>query len=367
MDILRMDLYGNRHCALRLVVVIVLALGFLTALLLVLRPPSQAASATVSVGLLPDLAGINDQGFNWMSYQGLLRAVDELDVSGTVYTPTISVPYTPTLQKCVDDGNDLCITVGFAWADATLAAAETYTGTSFAIVDVTWESCPDNLRGMAFASDEVGYLAGTVAGMMTESDLIGAIGGMSIPPVNDFIYGYRNGAQCANVNVNTVISYANNFDNPAIGAEIAQGMIDQGVDVIFGVGGPMGAGAVLTTTQSGAWGIGVDMDYYYTVFDGGAVPGSEWLLTSAMKRIDKAVFGTIGDVVSGTFTSGTVLYDLATDGVGLAPFHDADGAVPQAVRDRLQAVTQDIIGGTIDVDHPCGAFVYLPLVVSTYP
>ena len=367
MDILGMDLYGNRHGALRLVAAIVPALGSLTALVLMVRPPSQAASATVPVGLVPDLAGINDGGFNRMSYQGLLRAGDELGVSGTVYTPTSPTDYDHQLRQCVEDGNDLCITVGFAWADATLAAAETYTGTRFAVVDVAWETYPDNLRGIAFASDEVGYLAGTVAGMMTESDLIGAIGGMSIAPVDDFIYGYRNGAQCANAKVSTVISYANDFVDPVIGAEIAQGMIGQGVDVIFGVGGPMGAGAVLTATQSGAWGIGVDVDYYNTVYQGGAVPGSERLLTSAMKRVDNAVFDTIGDIVSDTFTSGTVRYDLATDGVGLAPFHDAYDAVPQVVRDRLQAVTQGIIDGTIDVDRPCGAPVYLPLVVSNTP
>ena len=101
-----------------------------------------------------------------------------------------------------------------------------------------------------------------------------------------------------------------------------------GADVIFGVGGNTGNGAILTATQSGAWAIGVDTDQYNTVFESGSVAGSDRLLSSAMKRLDNAVFDTIGDVISGTFTSGTVLYTVAEDGVGLAPFHETDPLIP---------------------------------------
>lgn len=125
--------------------------------------------------------------------------------------------------------------------------------------------------------------------------------------------------------------------------------------------------SVLTATQSGVWGLGVDTDQYVSLFQNGAVDGADKLLSSAIKRMDNAVFDTISDVVSGTFTSGTVLYDLEADGVGLAPFHEADGDVPQAVRDVLQAVEDGIVTGAIDINDDCRTYyVYVPLVLKNF-
>jgi basic membrane protein A len=336
--------------------------------------PQEVAArhASISVGLIPDEAGITmDNVFNLLSYQGLLRAESELGVVGTVYTPTSPTDYEPMLQQCVDDGNDLCISVGFGFTDATMNAASNNPGTDFSIVDVEYEQYTANLRGMAFSNSEAGYLAGALAGLMTESDQIGTIGatwgGIHIPSVEEFVEGYNNGAQCSNSTVEVLVEYANTFSEPELGATIAQDMIGQGADVIFAAAGPTGSGAVLTTTQSGEWAIGVDTDNYYTLFGNGAVDGSDKLLSSAMKHIDNAVFGTISDVVSDTFTSGTLVYDLALEGVGLAPFHEADPFVPQSVRDQLDLVEQGIISGTIDIADDCRGlyYLFLPLTMQS--
>lgn len=311
-----------------------------------------ARAQPIAVGLVPD-GPLNDQAFNWNSYQGLRRAEEELGVAGTVYTPTLG--FDEALGRCVADGNDLCLAVGFAAGDATRDAANANPGTDFAIVDLSYETYPDNLRGIVFAADQGAYLAGTLAALMTDSDVLGVIGGLPIPPVDDFIYGFRNGARCANISATVLISYTYDFMNPDLGAQYARAMMDAGADVIFAPAGGTAAGAVLTATQSGVWGIGVDVDFYYTVFASGTVPGSDRLLTSALKRLDNAVFQTIADVVSGTFTPGTRRYDLAEDGVGIAPFHDADPFVPQPVRDHLELVRQGLVGGTIDPGDPCGA------------
>lgn len=311
-----------------------------------------ARAQPIAVGLVPD-GPLNDQAFNWNSYQGLRRAEEELGVAGTVYTPTLG--FDEALGRCVADGNDLCLAVGFAAGDATRDAANANPGTDFAIVDLSYETYPDNLRGIVFAADQGAYLAGTLAALMTDSDVLGVIGGLPIPPVDDFIYGFRNGARCANISATVLISYTYDFMNPDLGAQYARAMMDAGADVIFAPAGGTAAGAVLTATQSGVWGIGVDVDFYYTVFASGTVPGSDRLLTSALKRLDNAVFQTIADVVSGTFTPGTRRYDLAEDGVGIAPFHDADPFVPQPVRDHLELVRQGLVGGTIDPGDPCWA------------
>jgi basic membrane protein A len=350
----------------RLLIAQVISLAFLGIMVLFLGLQLNPVKADViHVGLVTDVAGLNDNAFNWSSYQGLLRAESELGVVGTVYTSTTSADYETNLNQCAMDGNDLCISVGFLTSDAIMNAAQTYSNTKFAIVDEIFEYYPSNLRGMSFASNEVGYLAGTLAGLMTESDVIGDIGGMEIPQVTGFTEGYQRGAECINPQVTTIISYTNDFGNPELGAIIAQGMISEGADVIFAAAGQTTSGAIITAAQSSVWAIGVDTDYYETVFNDGLVEGAEYLLSSAMKKLDNAVFLTISDVVNANFTSGTKLYDLTMDGVGLAPFHESEPSVPQSVKNTLDRVRQDIIDGKIDVNVPCpGPSVYLPIVLN---
>ena len=344
-----------------------LALTALLAAILILGLQSgrPAGAQATAVGLITDVAGLNDGGFTWLSYQGLLQAQSELGVVGTVYTSTGDSDFEPNLQQCVADGNDLCIAVGFSAMEPISNVAAANLETRFAIVDASFESYPNNLRGMIFAADEVSYLAGTLAGLMTESDVVGCVAGWEIPPVVAFVDPYQRGAQRINPDVTTLITYTWSFGDADLGARAAQEMIADGADVIFGVGGAMGTGAVVTAAQSGAWGIGVDVDQYLTAFMQGtaALPGSDKMLSSAVKRLDVATFNTIADVVAGTFTSGTLLYDLESGGVGLAPFHEADPFVSQSVRDVLAQTEQGIIEGTIDVNGPGPVYYYLPVVM----
>jgi basic membrane lipoprotein Med (substrate-binding protein (PBP1-ABC) superfamily) len=344
-----------------------LALTALLAAILILglqlgRP---AGAQTTEVGLVLDLDLLSEGGLSWLSHEGLVRANNELGIVGKVYVPRDHADFEPLLQECAEDRSDLCIAVGFMAGEAISNVAAANVDTSFAIVDTAFESYPDNLRGMIFAADEAGYLAGTLAGLMTESDVVGSVAGMEIPPITAFVEPYVHAAQCANPDVTAIVTYTWDFGDPYIGARAAQELISKGADVIFGVGGSMGVGAVVTATQSGAWGIGVDVDQYLTVFTQGTVtlPGSDKILSSAMKRVDNAVFDTIADVVSGTFTSGTVVYDLESEGVGLAPFHEADPFVSQSVRDVLAQTEKGIIGGTIDVNGPCPVYYFLPVVM----
>jgi basic membrane lipoprotein Med (substrate-binding protein (PBP1-ABC) superfamily) len=153
---------------------------------------ADVTSELPKVGLITDGGPIDDSGFNQMAYEGLTRAENEGLIDGSTYIPTgdPDIDYAGAIAQCVSDGNGLCITVGFVMGDATMAAADTYPGVHFAIVDMTWEDSvyPDNLRGLFFSVDEAAYLAGTLAGMMSTTNCIGTISGMPIPPVDDFIF-----------------------------------------------------------------------------------------------------------------------------------------------------------------------------------
>jgi peptide/nickel transport system substrate-binding protein len=319
---------------------------------------------TVKVGLIVDGPTPFDGSFNEMAYQGLQRAQTELGMVGTVYTTTSGGPYEAQFAQCAAEDNALCVGVGFSMADAGLAAASAATTTKFAVVDYEFNYPPGNLRGITFAEDEAGYLAGVLAGKMTASHVVGAVAGWPVPAVERFVAGYRHGFMCSNshITATALITYANTFTDPALGAQIAQQQIANRADVIFNIAGLTGNGAILTATQSGKWAIGVDADQYVTLFGNGAVAGANKLLSSAMKRVDNAVFSTIADMISGTFTSGNTVYRLNDNGVGLAPFHGADAAIPPSAKNAIEAARLGIINGTLDVNDDCREYLYLPLI-----
>jgi basic membrane protein A and related proteins len=327
-----------------------------------------AQEPTPKVGLVVTESGIADNGFNLLAHQGLQRAESDIGITGSLYTPADQNGYNAMLQQCADEGNELCIAVGFPFGVSLANAARAYPDTKWAIVDWSYPDCWEgavegvdcgsfteisNVRGLRFNEKQAGYLAGVLAAGMTASNVVGAVGGIDIPPVVAFVEGYRNGAQCTNPAVNVLTSYTGTFSDPGLGATTAQEMIAQGADVIFGAAGSTGDGAITYSAQNGQWAIGVDADQYLTVFGDGSVAGSDKLLSSAMKRVASAVYQTIADFVYGAFTPSTILYDLATDGVGLAPFHETDDSIPQSVKDNLETVKQGIINRTVNIDDPC--------------
>ena len=168
-------------------------------------------------------------------------------------------------------------------------------------------------------------MAGVMAASLSESGTIGVVGGREdVPPVVKLVNGYEAGAKSVNPNINVLKIYNESFDDTAKGASDAQQFIGEGADVIFGAGGKTGSAGVVEATSQGLWGIGVDQDEYFSTFDEGAAPGSEYLATSAMKRVDLGVFLKILDAINGEFAGGIFGLTAENGGITYAPFHDAD-------------------------------------------
>jgi basic membrane protein A len=341
------------------------ALAFLFVMLISGASSRPAYASTTKVGLVTDSGTINDNSFNALSYQGLLHAQIDFGIVGTVYNSTSSDDYIPNLQQCAADGNALCFSVSFLTADAVYYVASQHPSVKFAILDFAFDSYPNNLRGISFYVNEPAYLAGILAGQMSDSKIVGEIGGMDIPEVRAFILPFRNGAKCASPSATALITYTNDFDNPTHGAQVAQTLISRDADAIFSAAGPTGSGAGLSAAQSGAWAVGVDTDWYSTVFDDGAVAGSDKVLTSVQKKLDTAVYLTIQDLISSAFTSGTVRYGLAADGVGLAPYHETDSVIPTTTKNQVELLKQYLVVGAIDPNSTiCRKFIYLPVITK---
>jgi len=164
-----------------------------------------------------------------------------------------------------------------------------------------------------------------------------------------FKNGFDNGAKYVNPDVDTSKGvYIASFIDDALGASTAEQLIGEGVDVIFGAGGKTGTGGIKAAAEKGVFVIGVDQDEYVTSFASGKTPGSDKVLTSAIKRVDVAVYDQIKAVVEGTFKgNGIALYEAANNGVGFAPYHDADSAIPDAVKARIAEIQEALANGTL--------------------
>ncbi len=325
-------------------------LGFLF-LLLLLSGVAAAQTASISrVGLVTDVGKVDDRTFNESAYKGMVRAAKEFGIESAFIETQQPTDYDKNIEQFASAGYDVIVTVGFMLGDATKKMAEKYPKVHFAIVDFAYDPPLDNVVSLVFAEEQSGFMAGALAGLMSKSKIIGMVAGVEIPPVIRFRKGYEAGVQhvCADCEVLGV--YIDSFIDPARGKTAAMSQIDEGADVIFGGGGTTGSGAILGATQAGVWSIGVDQDEYLTTFKEGRTPGSDKLFSSAMKRVDNAVYGAIKQTVEGKFSGGTVKYDASNGGVGLAPFHETEASIPDAVKSQLQAIATDLKSGKLTVN-----------------
>ena len=202
------------------------------------------------------------------------------------------------------------------------------------------ESDIKNVKSILFNSQEAAYLVGLIAGKMTETNNVGFIGGMDIPVIDTFKYGYMAGVKKANSNVQIQDQFANSFTDQAKGKAIANQMYGQGADIIFIAGGDVGTGAIEAAKEKNKYAIGVDRD------QSDLAPKN--VLTSAIKRVDVGVYETVKDLLDGKFEGGTVtVYGLDQDAVGIAP--TTKNLVPQDILDYVNQEIEKLKKGDIKV------------------
>ena len=322
--------------------------------------PAEEAMADCSsadvlcIGLVTDVGEIDDKSFNQSAWEGVLQAEAELGAMVDYIETKDAKDYAANIALFADEGYDIIVTVGFAMGEATVIAAGEYPDINFIGVDQfqAWEFDGDdstnvaNVAGLLFPEDQAGFLAGALAAMMSESQIIAAVLGTDlVPPVVAFKEGYENGARYINPDITLISTYHPGgldvaFTDPEWGATTARQAIDNGADVVFGAGGKTGNGALIEVAgQEGAYCIGVDSDQWETVPE-----AHSCLISSAMKLITPGVFNLIQNFAAGNQFGET----------GLAPFHDFDGVVPPDVKDQLEAIDAGLRDGSIPTGYNPG-------------
>jgi basic membrane protein A len=317
----------------------------LAALVVTAAAPAQQAK-TLKVGLSLDLGQLNDRGFNHLAFTGLQKAEKQLGIDGRILQANSAADYIPNLSSLARGDYDLIVAVGFDQANAVGAVAKKFPSEKFAIVDVDQRDIPGkpkNVRGLLFREQQVGYLAGYLAGLVAKQGIgpaqpklvISTVGGQKQPPVDRFIAGYQAGAKKAVPGIRLMNAYSQNWVDQAKCKELALNQIAAGSQVVFAVAGGCGLGVIDAAKEHKVWAVGVDADQSYL---------GPQVLTSATKGVDEAVYQTIADVKSGKFTGGNKDYGLNQKGVGLGKI---SSQVPKSLLAKVNAIKSQIVSGKI--------------------
>jgi basic membrane protein A and related proteins len=311
--------------------------------------PTEEEGSDLRVGLVYDIGGRGDQSFNDAAYAGLAQAEEELGVEIQDLEPSAGgEDREELLRTLADDGYNMIIGVGFAFADAITAVSADFPETAFAIVDDS-SITADNVTSLVFAEEQGSYLVGAAAALTSETGKLGFIGGVEVDLIKKFEAGFAAGATKADPAATVDVKYITQppdfagFNDPARGKEIALGQYTGGADVIYHAAGGSGGGLFEAALETGdVWAIGVDSDQYLTAE--AAVQGT--ILTSMLKRVDVAVFEAIKSFTEDALEPGIRTFDLANDGVGYATSGDFLSAEIIA---QLEELKQQIIDGEITV------------------
>ena len=263
----------------------------------------------LKVGIMLSDVGLGDQSFSDSAFLGVLQARDELDILFSYKELGDTGTYLQGLTELVVEEHDLIIGLGFMVKDDLEKVATTYPNQQFLLIDDV--SDLDNITSLTFKEHEGSFLAGLVAGMKTETNKVGFIGGGDFPLIHKFAAGFKQGVMASNKDAEVFIEFANDFGNDKLGEKIARSMIAEGADFIYPAAGFTGVGALNEAQNSGVYGIGVDTDQYFLAENA--------VVTSMLKKIDVAIFQAIKLFIeNGELTEELIELGLKEDGVGLA-------------------------------------------------
>ena len=303
---------------------------------------SPAHAQTPRIGLIFAEGGLGDQSFNDAAYAGLMAAKEQLGVD-VVYVEPADIAEMEEHQRAYADLDlDLVIVIGFIHQSALVEVSADYPNINFAIVDDVVES--SNVTSLVFEEHEGSFLVGVLAGLMSETNKVGFVGGMEVPLIRKFESGFAEGAKYANPNIEVLVNYAGSFGDPGRGRELAVSQNERGADIVYHAAGGSGSGVIDAAVANGFYAIGVDSDQDYMA------PGT--VLTSMVKRVDNAVFDVIKSVVDGTLEGGVRSFSIQDGGVGTSDFTYTKDLIPQSVFDAIEDAREKIISGEIVVSNP---------------
>ena len=298
---------------------------------------------------------LGDKSYNDSCNIGSTKAQEDFGITLKTLEGVTADEWKANLLSACEDGYDLVICSSSNFEEYLKEYAPMYPDVKFAIIDTTVEG--DNIVSVSFAQNQGSFLAGAAAALFTqhaeiegvnEDAVIGWVGGMDIPVLQDFFVGYEQGAKYINPDITVLQSFAGAWNDPLKGKELTLAQYEQGADIVMNVASGTGPGILEGAKEAGRYAIGVDLN------QDNDQPGH--ILTSMVKRVDTACYSVIESVVNGTFEGNSVSYlDVAAEGVSLTDFaviKEALGdAFPEDILTQLEEIEAKIISGEIVVEN----------------
>jgi len=303
------------------------------------KAEAPAEKVQLKVGMVTDSGTIDDKSFNQGTWEGIQKAQADLGIESNYLKPagTTEADYLNEIANLYDTGYKFIVTPGFKFETAIFNAQDKYKDAKFVLIDGAPNNGKEgdarvsevkaNTVSIFFAEHESGFVAGVATALQLKEGELGFIGGMEIPPVQKFNWGFQQGIKYANDNLATKVSlkaenvvYEGSFSNVPAGQQIAAQMYDRDVKAIFCAAGGVGVGAITeakerATKGNPVWIVGVDVDQYK---DGVYEGEKSIILTSAMKKIGTAAYDMVKAEQDGKFPGGqTLIFDSKNNGVGL--------------------------------------------------
>jgi basic membrane protein A and related proteins len=319
--------------------------------------PNSKPAAKITVGLVTDKGGLNDKSFNHLADLGLTNAEKHLGIKGAVLQSHTSADYQPYLTKFAQQKKSLIIAVGFLMENALYNVAKQYPKQKFAIIDGAPADAGGhnvnlkNVANLLFKPEESGYLVGVIAGLLEKKHLapfykkntIGSIAGAPFLAVTAYNCGYQEGALSVDKKVKVITTFDDgSFTNTTNAKTIGQTQISRGAGILFQVDGGAGLGYLQAAQAGHAWGIGVDANQNYL---------GSYMVTSALKKVDQAVYVSIQRVKAGKFKSGDNVFSLKNGATGFAAAQMHH--VPASIVNYAKGVAKQIKAGKIKPNPVC--------------
>jgi basic membrane protein A len=313
-------------------------------LLFFLLAPAWCAGENV-VGFLIPVSGLGDQSFNDMTYAGLIQAKNEYQFTliREQCDDFSDASREKAMARLIERGAGIIVVNGWEFQDLVTKYAKTNRDRFFIINDFPLPGLA-NVASTVFGQHEGSYLAGSLAGLMTKTGRVGFIGGMDMPVIRAFLVGFAEGVRSvrADIDIKELFlegedSEISGFNNPAVGFEKASSLYDQGVDIIFSVAGLSGNGIIRAAAARKLFVIGVDADQDHMA--------KGYVLTSVVKRLDRATYLMVQEALEGRFVPGIHTFNLKNDGVSLTAMAFTRHLIPDEVLVRLETARKEIIEG----------------------
>lgn len=325
----------------------------------------EAGADGFKIALITDKGNIDDKSFNQGSWEGVLEFAEAENITHKYYKPeeASDAGYLASIDLAVQGGAEVIVTPGYLFEVAVYEAQTKYPEVKFILLDgephtadyATYDT-KENVASILYSEEESGYLAGYAAVMDGMTDL-GFMGGMAVPAVQAFGYGYLQGAEAAAAElgladgaVEVTYHYTGNFEETDTNKATAKTMYQEGIEVIFACGGSVGKSVMSAAAESEAKVIGVDVDQRYD---------SETVITSATKGLAASVVAVLDSIYKSdswaTYSGKTTYFSAVNDGVGLptevigeegADAFDRFESFDKAAYDELFAT---LVDGSVDL------------------